>query len=53
LFSAVSEALIGTYPVPVVGIGLNDFAESGDYEQLLTKYGFSAQNIVSKVREII
>lgn len=53
LFSAVSEALIGTYPVPVAGIGLNDFAESGDYEQLLTKYGFSAQNIVSKVREII
>lgn len=53
LFSAVSEALIGTYPIPVVGIGLNDFAESGDYEQLLTKYGFSAQNIVSKVREII
>lgn len=53
LFSAVSETLIQTYPVPVAAIGVSDYAESGDYEQLLTKYGFSAENIVSKVKEII
>ena len=53
LFSAVSETLIQPYPVPVAAIGVSDYAESGDYEQLLTKYGFSAENIVSKVKEII
>ena len=35
LYSAVCEVLAKTCPTIVEGIGATDFAESGDYEQLL------------------
>lgn len=53
LYSAVTETLSANYPVPVFGIGATDYAESGDYEQLLRKYGYSEENIISKVKELI
>jgi transketolase len=54
LGSAVAEVLIKECPVPMDFVGVEDqFAESGDYEKLLEKYGLSAQNIVSKVEGII
>ena len=47
LGSAVCEVLSQHYPVPVRRIGVEDcFAESGDYEALLSKYGLDAANIV-------
>ncbi|MDF2533616.1 MAG: transketolase, partial [Clostridia bacterium] len=40
LGSAVAEVLSGNYPVPIETVGVQDtFTESGDYEQLLEKYG--------------
>ncbi|MGE4282086.1 MAG: transketolase family protein [Clostridia bacterium] len=54
LGSAVAEVLGKEYPVPMEVVGIEDvFAESGDYEQLLKKYGLSAENIVSKVEKVI
>jgi transketolase len=54
LGSAVSEVLIKEYPVPMEIIGVEDtFTESGDYEELLEKYGLSVGNIVSKVEAVM
>lgn len=54
LGSAVSEVLSRECPVPMEFVGIEDtFAESGDYEELLEKYGLSIQNIVRKARSVI
>ena len=53
LYSAVCEVLAKTCPTIVEGIGATDFAESGDYEQLLEKYGYGAEAIVEKCREVL
>ncbi len=54
LGGAVSEVLIKEYPVPMEFVGVEDqYAESGDYELLLEKYGLSANNIVSKVEKVL
>lgn len=54
LGSAVSEVVSKNYPVRVDYIGLNDcFAESGDYEKLLDKYGMSVDEIVKKARLLV
>ena len=51
LGSAVAEVLSKEYPVPVEMIGIKDtFAESGEYEALLDKYGLGIYNISEKVR---
>ncbi|QTL99447.1 transketolase family protein [Iocasia frigidifontis] len=55
LGSAVAETLakngIGK---PLAMVGVEDtFTETGDYEELLAKYGLSANNIVEKVKEFI
>ena len=39
LGSAVAEVLVENKPVPMERIGAVDFAESGDYGELLVKYG--------------
>ncbi|MBZ4645921.1 MAG: transketolase [Petroclostridium sp.] len=54
LGAAVAEVLTKEYPVPMEYVGVQDvFAESGDYEQLLKKYGLSAENIVYKVESVV
>lgn len=53
LYSAVSEVLINECPIPVAGIGATDFAESGDYDQLLEKYGYTRNNIVANCKDVI
>lgn len=52
LGSAVCEVLSENYPVPVHCIGVTEYAQSGDYEQLLERYGFSGKNIADKCKEI-
>ncbi|MBN1445876.1 MAG: transketolase family protein [Candidatus Omnitrophica bacterium] len=48
LGGAVSEFLGENYPVPVRRIGFrNTFAESGEYELLLEKYGMSVKHITA------
>ena len=53
LFGAVTEVLAKEYPVPADGIGATDYAESGDYEKLLAKYGYTAENLAAKAKEVM
>lgn len=54
LGSAVSEALAQYQPTPMEFVGIKDtFAESGDYEELLCKYGLDVGHIVSAATRVI
>lgn len=54
LGSAVSEVVCESHPVVVKKVGMNDcFGESGTPNELLEKYGLTAANIVTKVKEAI
>lgn len=54
LGSAVSEVLCTHAPAPVEIVGIPDvFAESGDYEELLDKYGMSVQNIAEAALKVL
>lgn len=53
LGSAVAEALVQECPVPVEIVGAEEFAESGDYEQLLEKYGYSSRAICAACRKVM
>ena len=54
LGSAVCDLLSDKYPVPVKKIGMNDeFGMSGSAADLLEHYGFSAENIVKTVKEMM
>ena len=53
LFSAVLEA-ISEDPCPVLAVAINDqFAESGDPEELAKKYGVHVKDIVSSVKTLM
>lgn len=53
LGSAVAEVLVQECPAPVEMIGAEEFAESGDYGQLLEKYGYSGQAIGAACRKVM
>lgn len=54
LGSAVAEVLSENYPVPLKRIGVKDrFGESGKPDQLLEKYGLTAQAISDAAEEIV
>ncbi|SHJ62048.1 transketolase family protein [Paramaledivibacter caminithermalis] len=54
LGSAVAEVLVENYPAPLKRIGINDtFGESGKPDELMKKYGLTAENIVEKAKEIL
>lgn len=54
LGGAVAEALAATTPAPMERVGINDtFAETGDYESLLEKYGLHPDNIADKARLVL
>ncbi len=54
VFGAVAEILALHYPVPVGYVALeNKFAESGDGQLLLEKYGLTAANIYKKAKETV
>lgn len=54
LGSAVAEVLASSKPAPLERIGIKDrFAESGNYQQLLDKYGMSCQDIVSAAKKVL
>ncbi len=54
LGGAVCEALAGTYPVPVVRVGVEDkFGKSGKVPALLEAYGLTAANIAAKAKAAI
>lgn len=54
LGSAVSEAIVENYPVPMQRIGIKDvLGEAGANAELLDKYGMSADHIAEAVRKVI
>ena len=54
LGSAVCDLLSEKYPVPVKKIGMNDeYGMSGSAADLLEHYGFSANNIIKTVKEMM
>ncbi|MGQ9684181.1 MAG: transketolase family protein [Anaerolineae bacterium] len=54
LGSAVAEALVETVPVPMERVGIADvFAESGDYFELLDKYGMGVPNLVAAAERVL
>ena len=53
LGGAVTELLSAECPVPVSILGCTGFAESGNLDQLMEKYGFSAKNIAMGAHEVI
>lgn len=53
LGSAVAEVLSENRPTPLIRIGIRDcFAESGDMEELLDKYGISVEDIVNGAKTV-
>ena len=49
LGGAVAEFLVENYPVPLKRIGIKDrFGESGEPDELLKKFGLSAEDIVKE-----
>ena len=54
LGSVVAQAAARLRPVPMEFVGLNDtYAESGDPEALLRKYGLTADEIVAALRRVL
>jgi transketolase len=54
LGSAVAETLAEHYPVPMLRVGLRDvFGESGRPDELLQKYGLTADAIVDAVQSLL
>ena len=54
LGSAVAEVIVENYPVPMRKVGTMDtFGESGKPEDLLKKYGLTADAIAKAVKEVI
>lgn len=53
LGSAVAEVLAAECPTPIEFVGATDFAESGDYNELLDKYGYNPKNIAEKCKKAI
>jgi len=54
LFGAVAECLSQNRPVPIVPVGVDDsFGESGAPDELLTKYGMKAKDVVAAARKVL
>lgn len=54
LGARVAQAVVRTKPVPVEFVGLDDtYAESGDPEALMRKYGLTAEQVVAAVRRVL
>jgi len=54
LAGAVAEVIVENNPVPMERVGIKDtFAESGEYNSLLEKYGMGLKNIIDAVKKVI
>ncbi|MEK6967747.1 MAG: transketolase family protein [Nanoarchaeota archaeon] len=54
LGGAVAECIVKNYPVPVEFVGVNDrFGESGQQDELMTKFLVKSPNIVWSIKEAI
>jgi transketolase len=54
LGARVAQAVVRSRPVPMEFVGLNDtYAESGDPEALMKKYGLTAEQVIQAVRKVL
>lgn len=53
LGGAVAEVLAEECPAPLSILGSTDFAESGDLNKLMEKYGFGAENIAAQATKVM
>jgi len=54
LAGAVAEIIVQNNPVPMERVGIKDtFAESGEYNSLLEKYGMGLKNIIDAVKKVM
>jgi transketolase len=54
LGDSIAQLLAGEYPTPIEMVAVNDvFGESGTPDQLMTKYGLDAVNIVEAAEKVI
>ncbi len=52
--SAIATVIAANYPVPMGFVGVQDvFGESGEAEELLRKYGLTAEKIVDAARDVM
>ncbi|HEX9613451.1 MAG TPA: transketolase C-terminal domain-containing protein, partial [Candidatus Bathyarchaeia archaeon] len=54
LGSAVAEVVSGSYPVSISMVGVRDtFGESGEYKELMAKYGLTSKDIVRAAKKLV
>lgn len=54
LGARVAQSVVQQHPAPMEFVGLNDqYAESGDPEALMRKYGLTADDVVAAVRRVL
>ena len=53
LASLVARVLVEEAPVPMASVAINRYAESGRWDQLLEKYGLTADVIVKKAKAVV
>lgn len=54
LGARVAQAVVQSHPVPMEFVGLDDtYAESGDPEALMIKYGLTADEVVAAIRRVL
>jgi len=52
--AAVASAIAENHPTPIAMVGVQDvFGESGEAEELLRKYGLTAEKIVDAVHSVM
>jgi len=52
--AAIASAIAGNHPVPMAFVGVQDvFGESGEAEELLRKYGLTAEKIVDGAHDVM
>ena len=51
--SGISQLIGKEYPVLTDNIGVKKYAESGNPEELATKYGLQPENIVNAAKQIV
>lgn len=54
LAGAVAEVIVENKPVPIERVGIKDtFTESGQYNELLEKYGMGIKNIINAAKKVM
>lgn len=54
LGARVAQAVVTSHPAPMEFVGLNDtYAESGDPEALMRKYGLTGEEVIAAVRRVL